>query len=626
MIDGIKYKWRLPDNNLQKAATLAARFNFSIPVIQALLTRRYQSAEEMERFLFCDRTHAVAEPALLKDAEKAVARIILAIEKKEKILVCGDYDVDGITAASMMLKCLLPLGAHVNFFLPNRTRDGYGLSTKTIERAANSNYTVVITVDNGITAFEPALKARELGIDLIITDHHKTHDRTPDAFAIINPNQHDCVYPFKDLAGVGVAFKCMSLLYEKLGKPLPDQAYELLMLGTIADVVPLIDENRFWVRHGLRHIKEHESLTLRTLKQNGRIEKTALTALDIGFFIAPQINALGRLDDPRDAVTFLLSCDTADVERIGATLAQLNEKRKSIERGILAGIDEKLKTCDMVRERVIVACDSSWPSGVIGLVASRLVGLYHRPTFLFHVTPDGLARGSCRSIPAFNIFEALADTKDLLTSFGGHAAAAGLSLPAEKLPLFKKRMEEIIDKKLTPEDLQPTVQLDAELPLAELNTKLAQDLAYLEPFGCQNGAPLFYIRRVSIAGEVKLLKDAHVKCLIFADGLTKPVIFFNRPDIFAFIQKNREELFDLAAHVSENHWNGTVRVELQGIDLSVYTPANARTHALRHTGKDTVKDNSEGCSKTAARKSTPGRTPAHTAGHAAGDTLSGNNA
>lgn len=569
MIAGAKYQWRLPDSDLRTAAALAARFNISVPVIQTLLTRKYKTADEIERFLFCDNTYTVAEPALLQDAEKAVTRVIQALEKKEKILICGDYDVDGITAASMILKCLLPLGAQVNFFLPNRERDGYGLSTKTIERAAHNRYTVVITVDNGITAFEPAQRARELGIDLIITDHHKTHDMLPDACAVINPNRHDCVYPFKQLAGVGVAFKFMALLYERLGKQLPPEAYELLMLGTVADVVPLVDENRFWVRRGLRHIKEHESDALRTLKRNSRIDKPQLSSLDIGFFIAPQINALGRLDDPRDAVVFLLSSDTADVERIGATLAQLNEKRKAVERSILARIETHLKTCDMTRERVIVACDKDWPSGVIGLVASRLVGLYHRPTFLFHLMPDGTARGSCRSIPALDIFQALSSVGDMLTSFGGHAAAAGVSLPAEKLPLFKKHMEELIDRTLTAEDLQPTVQLDAELPLNEVNAKAARDLAYLEPFGCQNNAPLFYIRRVSIAGEPQLLKDAHVKCLVFADGIIKPVIFFNRPELFALIRERREEFFDLAAHISENHWNGTVRVELQGIDMRV---------------------------------------------------------
>jgi single-stranded-DNA-specific exonuclease len=568
-VQGLKYRWRLPEQEEVRSSACAARFNLSAPIIQTLFSRRLKTEDEIERFLFSIKERDVAPASLMKDAEKAVERIIKALENKEKILICGDYDVDGVTSSSLMLMCLLPLGAQINYFLPNRVRDGYGLSVATVERAGRNDYKVIITVDNGITAFEPALEAKRQGIDLIITDHHRPHDHVPDAFAIINPHQHDCPYPFKSFAGVGVGFKLMSLLYERLNLPLPPEVFELLLLGTVADVVPLTGENRFWVRHGLNHIKRFESTALRVLKKNGRITKPVISSQDIGFFITPQINALGRLDDARDGVKFLMSVDVQEVERIGSVLASLNEARKSIEKGILKDIEVQVEQLDLSKERVIVVANTKWAPGVIGLAASRIVGAYHRPTFLFCITPEGVAKGSCRSIPAFNVFNALSEVKDLLLTFGGHAAAAGLSLPTHKLDEFKARMQRIVDDQLTPDDLKPTIQLDAELALRDVTSKLMYDLAYLEPFGCDNPVPLFYLKNVSFVGEPQLLKEAHVKCTVFADGVIKPVIFFNRPELFKVMQESLHQTCDVAVHVTENHWNNEVRVELQGIDILI---------------------------------------------------------
>lgn len=567
-IQGEKYRWLLPDRQDTLTHELAARFSLSIPVIQTLITRNFITQDAIERFLFTSKEKEVTHASVLKDANKAVDRILLAIKQKERILICGDYDVDGITSSALILTCLLPLEAHVNFFLPNRARDGYGLATATVERAARNKYSVIITVDNGITAFEPALQAAKLGIDLIITDHHRPHDHVPEAFAIVNPHQADCPYPFKGFAGVGVSFKLMSLLYERLNLPLPAQVYELLLLGTVADVVPLVHENRFWVRYGLQHIKKHESTALKTLKKNGRVTKPVLTSQDIGFFITPQINALGRLDDPRDGVKFLMSVDRTEVERIGTVLTSFNEARKSVERSILDDIEKELAGIDFSHERVIVASSDRWPTGVIGLAASRLVSTYHRPAFLFHITPEGIAKGSCRSIPAFNIFNALVTLRDLLITFGGHAVAAGLSLPARLLPEFKARLSEIIDKTLTPDDLQPTLRVDAELSLRDVTRKLTSDLAYLEPFGCDNAVPLFCIRDVTLLGQPQLLKELHVKCNVFFDGIVKPVIFFNKPELYKKLQETEAASCDMVVHTLENNWNNETRIELQGIDIA----------------------------------------------------------
>jgi single-stranded-DNA-specific exonuclease len=469
-----------------------------------------------------------------------------------------------------MLSCLLPLKAQINFFLPNRVRDGYGLSTKIIERAAKNGYKVVVTVDNGITAFEPAKKAKELGIDLIITDHHRPHEEVPDAFSIVNPAQVDCKYPFKVLAGVGVAFKLMSLLYEKLKLKLPEKVYELLMLGTVADVVPLRGENRFWVRYGLQYVNKVESYAFKVLKQNGKVTKNIISSTDIGFSIAPQINALGRLEDARDGVKFLIGSDTNDIEAVGNVLLELNEARKGIERSIFEQVKQQIeqKKINLDHENVIVAASNSWPAGVIGLVASRLVSAYGRPTLLFHLSKDGLAKGSCRSIPEFNMFDALYKNKDMLKSFGGHSMAAGLALPIEKLSVLKENLELLVAEKCTPEDLQLKLTLDAQAKLSDLTKKFMNDMQNLEPFGNENKQPYFYFEDVVMVQKPQLLKDLHVKCTMFADGVIKPVIFFNRPELFQRFIDQGEKPFCLAAQVMENHWNGRVSIELSGVDVS----------------------------------------------------------
>ena len=567
---GAKYLWKMPQGDPQAIWSVAAAYNLSYPIAQLLLSRGYTSKEAIDSFLFSSFEKDVAHASGMKDAQKSVDRILKAIHDKEKILIFGDYDVDGITSSALMMICLLPLGANVNFFLPHRLRDGYGISTKVVERAAQNNYSLIITVDNGITAFDPALKAKELGIDLIITDHHKPHDHLPDAYAIVNPNQNDCAYPFKSLAGVGVSFKLLSLLYEMKGLPLPEKAYELLLLGTIADVVPLLGENRFWVRYGLHYVNKIESISLKMLKQNGKVTKPMLCSSDIGFAIAPQINALGRLEDPRQGVKFLIGADQAIVNEVGAVLLELNQARKEIERAIIANIELEIATkkIDLDEDQIILAASADWTPGVIGLVASRFVGTYGKPTLLFHLTKDGKAKGSCRSIPEFNMFAALNSCADLLDQFGGHPMAAGLSLAASNLPLLKTRLQELLLQQVPREELRPKITLDAHVQLPDLTKKFIDDLAHLEPFGNQNSHPVFYVKDAMLVQKPTLLKDAHVKCSIFSDGVIKPVIFFNRRELFDRLFNGQQESFDLAVQVHENHWNGKVSIELQGVDIA----------------------------------------------------------
>ena len=567
---GEKYIWQLPNLDHEHAFSLARDFNVSIPVAQTLVSRGFRTKEQVDAFLFSVYERDVAHPSHMKDAQKAVDRIIKAIDNKERILIFGDYDVDGMTATSLMMLCLMPLGARVNFFLPHRVKDGYGLSTRVVRRAAQSKYSLIVTVDNGITAYEPVVQARALGIDVIITDHHRPHDKIPPAYAVVNPAQNECPYPFKKLAGVGVIFKVISLLYERKKLTLPSKAYELLLLGTIADVVPLVGENRFWVRHGLGMISKHESFSFQVLKKNSAITRPRINATDIGFFITPQINALGRLEDPRQGISFLIGANTKEVERVGAVLFELNQARKEIERSIFGQVNAEISAgrIDLAKENIILAASNSWPPGVIGLVASRLVSAYGRPTFLFHLDKGNLAKGSCRSIKSFDIFEALSQVHDLLESFGGHPQAAGLSLKVDRLPEFKERLEQIISVRLTSDDLSQKLELDAEITMNDINQKLMADVTHLEPFGHENAQPIFYLKKVSLLESPTLLKDEHVKCRVFADGIIKPVIFFNRPELWKKLSQQDTQPFDLAVHVAENHWNGQVNIELIGCDVA----------------------------------------------------------
>lgn len=567
---GAKYVWRLPEIHDHHVAHIAATYNVSMPIAHTLYARGFKEHDHITSFLFSSFEKDVAHPSGMKDAQRSVDRILYAIAKKEPILLFGDYDVDGITSTALMMIGLLPLGAQVNFYLPHRVRDGYGISTKIVERAAQNGYKVIITVDNGITAFEPALRAKELGIDLIITDHHRPHDAVPESFALVNPNQEGCPYPFKDLAGVGVAFKVLSLLYEQKGMDMPAKVYELLLLGTIADVVPLLGENRYWVRHGLHYINSVESLSFKALKQNGKVAKPVISSIDIGFSIAPQINALGRLQDPRQGVKFLIGADKGEVNEVGRILLELNEARKEIERSIFLEVKKQIEESgvDLNASNVVIASSTRWQPGVIGLVASRVVGEYGKPTLLFHETKDGILKGSCRSIDEFNIFNALHECRDLLMQFGGHSQAAGLSLKKENLPKLQEKLAAIVHRELTPFDLKQKIEIDAHANLNDFNQKMVKDMQLLEPFGHKNRQPLFVVDDVAMVQKPQLLKDAHIKCSLFADGVIKPVIFFNRPDLYERLCALDTDTFSIAAQVTENYWNGRTNIELIGVDIA----------------------------------------------------------
>ncbi|MBI2344949.1 single-stranded-DNA-specific exonuclease RecJ [Candidatus Dependentiae bacterium] len=567
-IQGNKYLIGIPIISSEKLDVIAQHFSISKTLASVLLAREIDGIQKIKDYFHTSYEKDVHDPRLMKDAIKAVDRISIAIERQEKILIFGDYDVDGITSSSLMMIGLLALGAKVNFYLPNRVKDGYGLSSKIVKKAAENNYSLIITVDNGITAFAPVELAKELGVDVIITDHHQPHDHIPDAYAVVDPHQHDCTYPFKYFAGVGVAFKILTLLFEKKGHQIPDKMIELLLFGTVADVVPLTGENRYWVRVGLNHINRTDSYCLQVLKTNSKVLKPELFSTDIGFSITPQINALGRLDDPRQGVQFLLGQNLDEVDRVGKILFELNQARKQIEKQIIDEIVQRVESGKIdLSKNIVVAASDNWPAGVIGLVASRIVGLYGKPTLLFHITSDGLVKGSCRSIQEFNIFQALEKSKDLLIAFGGHSHAAGLSLKIEKLPELEKRLQQEVIEKLTEFDLKQKLKIDSLATLSDFSDTMMEQLRLFEPFGHENPQPYFYIKNVVLVQQPFLLKDLHVKCRVFADGVLKSIMFFNRPELFNQMIEQGDQPFDVVAQVLHNYWNGSYTIELQGIDV-----------------------------------------------------------
>lgn len=570
---GLKYLWKQKLLDQSKIRDLALKTNFTLPISQVLASRNLDNKDKVFQFLYPKIDQSIDDPSLMKDAEKSINRILEAIDKQERMIIFGDYDVDGMTSTSIAVLALYHLGAKINYYLPDRTRDGYGLSTKIVERAVKSGYKLLITVDNGTTSIEAAKLARELELDLIITDHHQPKGELPDVFALVNPHQKDCNYPYKYFCGAGVIFKLISFIYKRLGKELPNKIYELLAMGTVADVVPLTGENRHWVLHGLSILnKEEQSFAFKCLANNiKKMGKTNWTSSDLGFGIAPQLNALGRLSDPISSIRFLIGSNEKEVLEIGSGLKDINLKRREIESEVYLDIESQIQSnqIDLKQERAIFASSSCWAAGVIGLAAGKLTRNHGRPSFVFHITPEGLAKGSCRSIPEFNLFEALSKNADLLKSFGGHTQAAGLSLEVKNLPILKERLEKQLAEQFEMSQLQPYLELDANLELTDLNKRLLSDLNRMEPFGNSNPTPSFFLKNLVLSKKPEILKEKHVKAMVFSQGVVKPVIFFNRPELLNVLIKQEDKPFDLAAQVLVNDFGGTTKLELLGLDIAI---------------------------------------------------------
>jgi single-stranded-DNA-specific exonuclease len=555
---GSKTRWIVPADD-PGAAELAQSLGLHAPAANVLWNRGYRSAADVKRFLHptLDDMH---DPLLLRDMDVAVARLIEAIERKEKILLYGDYDVDGTTSIVILKKALDLAGAASEFFVPHRMRDGYGMRPEVIDRAAAEGVRLVISVDTGIRANAVVEHARELGIDVIVTDHHLPDTDLPPALAVINPNRRDCTYPEKNLCGAGVTFKLTQALMQGLGWPadriskISESLLKMIAVATVADVVPLLGENRVIVKRGLDGFHTVRNPGLRALlRVAGFNQGECPSAGQIAFRVAPRINAAGRMANAADVVEMFLTTDEEHAVRLATELHELNKERQETEADIVKRIEE-ICTAEPVSDSdyALVFCGRGWHRGVIGIVASRIVERYHRPVIVLSEDEEtGLAQGSGRSIPAFHLLEALETMPSLFTKFGGHRQAAGMTLQAELVPEFRRRFNLHASTVLTSDDLVPTVQVDALLNLTDLTERATAEVLALAPFGCGNTSPVFGVLNAELAGPPSVMKEKLLRLPIRQNGRTVIATSWNLTRRVAEFQMGRR--YNFAVSVEEEN-------------------------------------------------------------------------
>ncbi len=492
---------------------------------QLLWRRGYREADRATHFLN-PRLEDLHDPFLLRDMDRAVARIRAALAEREQIEIHGDYDVDGVTSTVVLKKALEIIGADAGWHIPHRLHDGYGMQPAAVDEAARRGVRLLISVDNGIRAGAAIARARELGIDVIVTDHHLPETELPPALAIINPSRADCSYPNPNLCGAGVALKLAHALLLGAGWPeaklyrVLDSFLKLVAIATVADIVPLTGENRVIVKHGLNGLGNVKNPGLRALLDVAGFKDKIPNATEVGFRIAPAITASGRMDSAGQAVRMFLTTDAAEAEGIARELFALNQERQQAERAIVQEILERCEAAPVGdSEAALVFWGEGWHRGVVGIVASRVMQRYHRPAIVMGVE-NGVAQGSGRSIEAFHLLDALESMRDLFTKFGGHAHAAGLTLPAEALESFRARLQAYASERLTAEDMQPVVEIDAVLELPEVNEALWSALEQIAPFGMDNPKPLFALRGGRLASPPQLWKEKHLKIALKQGGRT----------------------------------------------------------------------------------------------------------
>jgi single-stranded-DNA-specific exonuclease len=504
-------RWEICGVDGDAVARLCRELNIPNIIARLLVLRGVSDPESARRFLnpTLDQLH---DPFLLADMKPAVARLRRALEQGEKILIYGDYDVDGTMAAVILLTALRGLGGQVEAFIPDRLSDGYGMRAGVVEEAAAKGVRVVISVDTGIREHDALRRARELGLDCIVTDHHLPDGALPPACAILNPHRAECGYPEKLLAGVGVAFKLVqALLGERLSGRVLQSYLKVVAIGTIADVVPLLGENRVIARFGLEGLRQPSQAGLQALLEVSGLEGRKISAGDVGFRVAPRLNAAGRMENARDVIDLFTSSDLQKTREIAGRLEKLNRERQRVEDGILREIAEVMDRHPDKRERYsLVLAGEGWHRGVIGIVAQRVVERYHRPALVIGVG-EGMGVGSGRSIRALHLLDALTTMQDLFDRFGGHARAAGFALPSARIAELETRFEQYARSVLKPQDLEPVLRVDAEVSGAKVDWALFEALEALAPFGCGNPTPVLAARDFRLVWGPRILQEKHLK-------------------------------------------------------------------------------------------------------------------
>ena len=564
-----KKKWILmhKEHKAEEIKNLSDSYNIA-PIIATILMNR--GIIDADTFI-TPSENALLDPFLMLGMEEATQRILKAMQDGEKIAIYGDYDVDGITSTAIMVKFLRSHRADVIYYIPDRHEEGYGINTDAIDKIHAQGVTLLVTVDCGITAVKEIAYAKELGIDTIITDHHECKDETPDAYCLLNPKQPGCEYPFKKLAGVGVAFKLLQALTLKMHfhmRELIDEYIDLVAIGTIADVMPLIGENRIIVKKGLELLKYTVNRGIRALAEVAEINLSGVQTGTIGFMLAPRINAAGRMGDPKCAVELLLARDDMTAKRYAEILNDKNRERQETEISILEDALNIIESTPSIKDDfVIVLAHEGWHHGIIGIVASKISERFNKPCILIS-TDDENGKGSGRSIRSFNLFKALENSSHLMQKFGGHDLAAGLSIKPENIDTFRKEINAYAKECLTEDDFMPILYIDSELPPPYINMNTAEKLSILEPYGMGNACPLFYAKNLSIS-QIRPLSDGkHLKLTLSSEEYNIEAVGFNMGELLDTL--TTDDKIDIAFNIDINIYRGARQLQVLLKDVKIH--------------------------------------------------------
>lgn len=558
-------RWKILQADTLKADALQESLKINHALCSILTERGFDSFEKAKQY-FRPQLSDLHDPWLMKDMDKALARILSAFEKKEKILVFGDYDVDGTTSVACMYQFLCKIydPSMLDFYIPHRYREGYGVSKMGIDHAKENNFTLIISLDCGIKSVDLISYAKDAGIDFIVCDHHLPDAVIPPAVAILNPKQNDCNYPYKELCGCGVGFKLITALATELN--IDEEHYlcylDLVATAIAADIVPMTGENRILAYYGLEKINNNPNPGIKALTFLGGIQKK-LSINNVVFVIAPRINAAGRMDDAKKAVQLFIEEDYNKALEFAEMLHSDNTDRKEADTNITSEALEIINADSTLQnKKTTVVFKDHWHKGVVGIVASRLIETYFRPTVVLTLS-SGIATGSARSVPGFNLYEAIHACREYLLGYGGHFAAAGLSLLPENVDAFANKFEETVSATIPQHLLIPEIIIDTEISFADLTQNFYSIICQMEPFGPENLRPVFVAKNVQDTGYSKIVKEQHIRFVVKQDKFSFTGIGFNLATKFELLKKPVDIVFTL----DENEWNGNVSLQLKVIDL-----------------------------------------------------------
>ena len=555
----LKKEWLHRDFDKKRVVEMSKKFQISPLTAIILYNRGICDDEDVSRFLSRD-LNLMHDPYLLKDMEKATERIIRARDNNEKITIYGDYDVDGITSIAILYKHLQEMGIAVDYYVPDRMQEGYGVNKDALDKIKSGGTTLIITVDTGITAVEESEYAREIGLDVIVTDHHECKEQIPDVYAAIDPKRKDCKYPFKSLAGVGVVFKLIQALDEKKSLPdLMDKYADFLCLGTVADISPLIDENRVIVSEGLKRFKDTKNIGLKALIDVSTGGK-AITTSTIGYTIAPRINASGRLGCASRSVELFLTDDMEKAKSLAESLCEENTLRQQTEQKMFREAMEYLESHPEVKDdNIIVIPHKEWHHGIVGIVSSKITEKFYKPSILFAIDGDE-AKGSGRSVNGFNLFGVLENCSDLLEKFGGHELAAGLTIKAENIEAFRQRVNECSKEGFSKDASLPTIMIDAAIKVQYVTLDTVHDINKLQPFGVDNPTPAFAVRNIKIH-KISVMSDGkHLRMTLLKDGKYVDSVGFGMGEYYQYLEEG--DYIDVAFALDINDYKGFQNVQM----------------------------------------------------------------